>query len=156
MVTWIIAAWMAGQIAFSAPPAPPALPAKADQEVVKEKPVIKRARAEPAKKASGSSGYTLTVLNPQGPVRKARDLARRLGTLEGKKIAMWLSSTPDQLYAGKGAELFDLLGKMLKERFPGIKIVSYTELPMKFAPENEVVAAITAARPDAVVAGFGG
>jgi hypothetical protein len=106
--------------------------------------------------AASSSKYTLTVLNPQGPVKKSRDLAPRLGTLEGKKVALWLSSTKDELYAGRGAELFDLLEKMLKEKFPGISVVPYTKLPMKFAPENEVVAAITAVRPDAVVAGFGG
>ncbi len=105
---------------------------------------------------AAASKYTLTVLNPQGPVKKSRDLAPRLGMLEGKKIALWLSSTPDQLYAGKGAELFDSLTKMLKEKFPSIKIVPYSDLPMKFEPENEIIAAITAAKPDAVVAGFGG
>ena len=102
------------------------------------------------------SQYTLTVLNPQGPVKKSKDLAPRLGTLEGKKIAMWLSSTADQFYAGRGAELYDALAKMLKEKYPSIQIVPYTSLPMKFAPEQEVVAAITAAKPDGVVAGFGG
>ena len=100
--------------------------------------------------------YTLTVLNPQGPVEKGRDLAPRLETLQGKKIAMWLSATPDQLYAGKGAELYDLLEKMLKEKYTDIQIVRYADLPMKFMPENEVVDAIVKTQPDAVVAGFGG
>jgi len=103
-----------------------------------------------------SSRYTLTVLNPQGPVKKSKDLAPRMGTLEGKKIAMWLSSTADQFYAGRGAELYDALAKMLKEKYPSVQIVPYTSLPMKFAPESEVIAAITAAKPDGVVAGFGG
>jgi hypothetical protein len=111
--------------------------------------------AEPSPKTAASK-YTLTVLNPQGPVKKSKDLAPRPGTLDGKKIAMWLSSTADQLYAGKGAELYDALAKMLKEKFPAIQIVPYTSLPMKFAPENEVIAAISAAKPDGVVAGFGG
>ena len=105
---------------------------------------------------AAASEYTLTVLNPQGPVKKDRDLAPRLETLKGKKVAMWLSATADQVYAGKGAELFDSLEKMLKEKYPDIEIVSYRDLPMKFAPENEVVAAITKTNPDAVVAGFGG
>ena len=109
-----------------------------------------------AKPPAMSSRYTLTVLNPQGPVKKSKDLAPRLGTLEGKKVAMWLSSTADQFYAGRGAELYDALAKMLKEKYPSVQIVPYTSLPMKFAPENEVIAAITAARPDGVVAGFGG
>ncbi len=105
---------------------------------------------------AAASGCTLTVLNPQGPVKKGRDLAPRLKTLEGKKIALWLSSTSDQLYAGRGAELYDLLAKMLEEKFAGIRIVPYADLPMKYAPQHEVVEAITAARPDAVVAAFGG
>jgi hypothetical protein len=106
--------------------------------------------------AAPPAEYTLTVLNPQGPVKKSRDLAPRLKTLEGKKVALWLSATPDQVYAGKGAELYDLLEKMLKEKFPGIDIISYKALPKKFAPAKEVVAAIAGTKPDAVVAGFGG
>jgi hypothetical protein len=108
------------------------------------------------KESTESSGYTLTVLNPQGHVKKDKVLSPRLDTLEGKKIAMWLTATPDQLYAGKGAELFDSLEKMLKEKYTGIQIVRYTDLPMKFMPENEVVDAIVKTQPDAVVAGFGG
>ena len=104
----------------------------------------------------GSSKNALTVLNPQGVVEKVRDLAPRLDSLQGKKIAMWLSATPDQLFAGKGAELYDLLEKMLREQYSDIEIVRYTDLPMKFMPEKEIVDAITAAGPDGVVAGFGG
>lgn len=115
-------------------------------------PVLLTALALPA----AAADVTLTVLNPQGNVDKVRDLAPRLKTLQGKKIAMWLSATPDQLFAGKGAELFDILEKRLRDTYPGIEIVRYTDLPMKFAPENEVVDAITAAGPDGVVAGFGG
>ena len=105
---------------------------------------------------AAASGYTLTVLNPQGPVKKDKDLAPRLETLEGKRIAMWLSATEDQLFAGKGGELYDVLGKMLKEKYPDMEIVPFRDLPMKFAPESDVVTAITEAEPDAVVAGFGG
>jgi hypothetical protein len=108
------------------------------------------------KESTESSGYTLTVLNPQGYVKKDKILSPRLDTLEGKKIAMWLTATPDQLYAGKGAELFDLLEKMLKEKYSDIQIVRYADLPMRFMPEKEVVDAIVKTQPDAVVAGFGG
>jgi hypothetical protein len=45
---------------------------------------------------------------------------------------------------------------MLRERYAGIQIVRFVNLPMKFMPENEVVEAIVATQPDAVVAGFGG
>jgi len=109
-----------------------------------------------SQKADSEKSYTLTVLNPQGHVKKDKVLAPRLDTLEGKKIAMWLTATPDQLYAGKGSELYDLLEKMLKEKYNGIQIVRYSDLPMKFNPENEVVDAIVKTEPDAVVAGFGG
>ena len=108
------------------------------------------------KGSTESSSYTLTVLNPQGHVIKDKVLSTRLDTLEEKKIAMWLTATPDQLYAGKGAELYDLMEKMLKEKYTDIQIVRYAELPMKFMPENEVVDAIVKTQPDAVVAGFGG
>jgi hypothetical protein len=102
------------------------------------------------------SEFTLTVLNPQGPVLKKRDLAPRLDTLNGKKLVMWLSATPDQIFAGKGTELYDELARMLREKFPEIEIVPYGDLPMKYTPANEVIAAIKDSGPDAVVAGFGG
>ena len=107
-------------------------------------------------KTAASSEYTLTVLNPQGSVKKDRVLAPRLDTLEGKKVAMWLSATPDQIYAGRGAELYSLLEEMLRGKYADIQIVRFVDLPMKFMPENEVVQAIVATQPDAVVAGFGG
>lgn len=115
--------------------------------------------AEPSqtKKASAAKpSVTLTVLNPQGPVTKKRELAPRLETLKGKRVAMWLSATRDQVYAGRGADLYDILEKMLKEKFADIQILSYTTLPMKFAPEKDVIAAIEKTKPDAVIAAFGG
>ena len=107
-------------------------------------------------RSAASSEVTLTVLNPQGHVKKEKVLAPRLDALKGKKIAMWLSATPDQLYAGKGADLYDVLEKMFRDKYPDTEIVHYAELPMKFTPENEVVDAIVKTEPDAVVVGFGG
>lgn len=112
--------------------------------------------SEQPKESAVPSEYTITVLNPQGHVKKDKVLAPRLDTLEGKKIAMWLNSTPDQLYAGKGAELYDLLEDSLKEKYSNIEIVRYTELPMKYSPQDEVVDTIVKTQPDAVLAGFGG
>jgi len=112
--------------------------------------------SSPALSAGTAHDYTLTVLNPQGSVKKDRVLAPRLDTLDGKKVAMWLSATPDQLYAGKGAELYDLLEEMLRGKYADIQIVRYADLPMKFMPENEVLEAIVATQPDAVVAALGG
>ena len=143
-VTWIAAALLAITAMLLTFTSSSALPTGTTQEVVKEG------------KTAASSEYTLTVLNPQGSVKKDRVLAPRLDTLEGKKVAMWLSATPDQIYAGKGAELYDLLEKMIRGKYADIQIVRYADLPMKFMPENEVVEAIVATQPDAVVAGFGG
>jgi len=142
---WFVAALMVMPVLLAAFITPSALPLETAQQTGKQKKAITK-----------QTPVTLTVLNPQGSVQKNRDLAPRLGTLDGKKVALWLSATPDQVYAGKGAELYDLLAKMLKEKFADIKIVPYADLPMKFAPENEVVTAIAAAKPDAVVAAFGG
>jgi hypothetical protein len=132
----IVAAWMAGTLIFSAAALTEA--------------------SQPEKAPAGKSSVILTVMNPQGRIEKRRELAPRLETLKGKRVALWLSATRDQVYAGRGAELYDILEKMLKERFAGIQIVSYTTLPMKFAPEKEVIAAIEKTRPDALIAGFGG
>ena len=142
---WVVVALMMMPALLAVFLTPSALSLETAQESGKQKKAVTK-----------QSSITLTVLNPQGPVKKNRDLAPRLGTLDGKKVALWLSATPDQLYAGKGAELYDVLAKMLKEKFADIKIVPYADLPMKFAPENEVVAAITATKPDAVVVAFGG
>jgi hypothetical protein len=105
---------------------------------------------------TGTTQEVVTVLNPQGCVKKDRVLAPRLDTLEGKKVAMWLSATTDELYAGKGAELYFLLEEMLREKYADIQIVHFADLPMKFMPEKEVVEAIVATQPDAVVAALGG
>jgi hypothetical protein len=142
---WVVVALIAMPVILGVCITPSALPIETAQEAGKQKMAVTKQARVP-----------LTVLNPQGPVKKNRALAPRLGTLDGKKVALWLSATPDQVYAGKGAELYDLLAKMLKGKYANIKIVPYTDLPMKFAPENEVVAAITAAKPDGVVAAFGG
>jgi hypothetical protein len=142
-VTWIAAALLVIPAMLFTYTSPSALPIGTAQEAVKGG-------------TAASSEYTLTVLNPQGSVKKDRVLAPRLDTLKGKKVAMWLSATPDQLYAGKGAELYGLLEKMLREKYADIRIVRYADLPMKFMPEDEVVKAIVATHPDAVVAGFGG
>ena len=54
--------------------------------------------------------------------QKARALAPRLDTLEGKTVAqLW-----DYLF--KGDEVFALLEEGLKKKFPGVKFVSWRDL----------------------------
>jgi len=117
------------------------VPVEVTKEVVVEKP---------------PSEVTLTVLNPQGPIEAVAELAPRLGTLDGKKVAFWLSATADETYAGQGGPFFDKLQELLKAQFPQMEVVNYTDLPMKYSPADEVIAAITATQPDAVIVGFGG
>lgn len=108
------------------------------------------------KESAEFSEVTLTVMNPHGHVKKDKVLAPRLDSLEGKKVAMWLTATSEELYAGKGAELYDLLEKKLRDKYSNIQIVRYADLPMKYSPQDEVADAIINTRPDALVAGFGG
>ena len=86
--------------------------------------------AAASEEPAAASEHTLTVLNPQGPVKKDKDLAPRLETLAGKRVAMWLSATEDQLFAGKGAELYDVLEKMLKEKYPDMEIIPPMDPPV--------------------------
>jgi alpha/beta superfamily hydrolase len=166
-VTWAVAIVLVMSILLSActPSAPPIettpqvvketvvvtkeVPVDVVKEVTKDVEVVKEVEVAP-------SEYSLTVLNPQGAVKHVSDLAPRLDTLDGKKVAMWLSATADELYAGRGEDLYDEMAKMLKDKFANIEIIPYSELPMKYSPADEVIAAITATEPDAVIVGFGG
>ena len=75
---------------------------------------------------------------PRSPrQQRARPIAPRLDTLEGKTIAqLW-----DQLF--KGDVVFDLLEEGLKQRYPGIKFVSWREFGSTHGgEEKEVLAAL--------------
>lgn len=129
-------------------------------EVTKEVPVTVEVTKEVVKEVPASEAATssteLKVLNPQGPIQAVNDLPPRLGTLDGKKIALWLSAPPDQLYAGKGGAFYDRLAELLKEQFPTVELISYNDLPMKYSPAGEVIDAIKAAQPDGLIVAPGG
>ena len=110
----------------------------------------------PAPAAAADTKTTLTVMVPQGNVAVLKELAPRLTTLDGKKVALWLSATDDELYAGKGAEYFDKLGALLKKAYPKVEIISYDTMPRKYSPADEVLKGITDQNPDAVVVALGG
>lgn len=71
---------------------------------------------------SGENKYK--VLWPRG--RKAREnhpLAERPGTFEGKTICeLW-----DGLF--RGNQIFPILRERLSERYPGVKIIPWTDFP---------------------------
>lgn len=106
--------------------------------------------------AAATAKTSLTVMVPQGNVTVAKELAPRLSTLDGKKVALWLSATTDEVYAGKGAEYFDKMAELLTKQFPKIEIISYDKMPRKYSPADEVIKGITDQKPDAVVVALGG
>lgn len=150
----IVLAFVLGACASPAAPQAPQV-VKETVVVTQEVPVEKIVEKEKIV-VQAPSEYSLTVLSPQGAIPAVAELAKRLDTLDGKTVAMWLSATPDETYAGLGQPLYDALAKLLVEKYPAINIVPYSELPEKYSPADEVIAAITEKKPDAVVVGFGG
>lgn len=110
----------------------------------------------PAAATAKAEAVTLTVMVPQGNVAVQKELAPRLSTLDGKKVALWLAATDDETYAGRGADYYDKLAELLKKQFPKIEIISYDKMPRKYSPADEVLKGIMDQKPDAVVVALGG
>ena len=101
------------------------------------------------------------VVSPLGEsVIRMMNMAPRLSTLEGKTICeIWNEGF-------RGDESFPIIEKMLRERYPAIKLIPYTEFPLatiaSLHPETkeETLAALSAAIKkkgcDAVITGNGG
>lgn len=95
------------------------------------------------------------ALWPRSPRQaKAKPLAKRLDTLEGKTVA-WLWD-----YLFRGDEVFAELEKNLKARYPSVKFVHWREFGNTHgSEEREIVAALPqtlkAKGVDAVVSGMG-
>lgn len=78
------------------------------------------------------------VVWPRSPRTQApQDLAPRLETLEGKRVAqLW-----DFIF--RGDEIFDILEDTLAERYPGISFVSWREFGCTHGEdERDVLAAL--------------
>lgn len=91
---------------------------------------------------------------PRSPRQeRMRTLAPRLATLEGKTVAqLW-----DQLF--KGDVVFELLEEGLRERFPGIRFVSWRDFGSTHGGEEKEVLAqlpqrLKALGVDAVISGM--
>jgi len=101
------------------------------------------------------------VVSPRGEsVAKMTALAPRLDTLNGKTICeIWNEGF-------RGDETFPMINEMLRERYPTVKVIEYTELPLVTVaslhpPTKEktleaVRAAIKEKGCDAVITGNGG
>ena len=103
---------------------------------------------------STNDGY-YEVLWPRTPRQvKRKSLAPRLATLEGKTIAqLW-----DVLF--RGDEVFALLEEGLKQRFPGVRFISWKEFGNTHGRnEREVLAGLPQRLKelgaDAVISGMG-
>ena len=103
---------------------------------------------------STNDGY-YEVLWPRTPRQvKRKSLAPRLATLEGKTIAqLW-----DFLF--RGDEVFALLEEGLKQRFPGVRFISWKEFGNTHGRnEREVLAGLPQRLKelgaDAVISGMG-
>ena len=102
----------------------------------------------------GNDGY-YEALWPRSPRQVAlRPLAKRLDTLEGKTIAQLWD------YVFRGDEVYALLEEGLKERYPGIRWVSYKEFGNTHGGEEREVVGSLARRfkeleVDAVISGMG-
>jgi hypothetical protein len=74
----------------------------------------------------------MEVYDPTGMVQTTEDYAPRLPDLNGKTIC----ELSDYIWESK--RIFPAIRERLKERFPGAKIIPYTEFPttMRFEPES--------------------
>ena len=87
------------------------------------------------------------------------EMAPRLDTLEGKTICeLWNKSF-------KSNVTFPVIRDLLKKKYPGVKVVSYSDLPPHHMLENpgvtnaasdELIAALKEKGCDAVISGNGG
>ena len=102
----------------------------------------------------------IEVMSPLGqPGTQAQTLAPRLDSLAGKTIGEVYN------HHFKGDQMFDLYRQLLKQRYPGVRVVPYTDLPASFVGGDtayhrrvaqEVAALAKAKGCDALITGNGG
>jgi len=102
----------------------------------------------------------LSVISPIGAEAvEQKNLAKRLDTLNGKVVAeVWNEDF-------KGDIMFPIYRELLKERFPDVKIIPYTDVPyasLKGTPSyqrkvlDEIIHVLREKGADAVITGNGG
>ncbi len=106
------------------------------------------------------SGEEVAVISPVGlPRAQGEGIAPRLDSLEGKTIGEVYN------HHFKGDQMFGLYRELLKQRYPGVRIVPYTDLPASFVGGDpathrrvaqEVAAMAREKGCDALIAGNGG
>ena len=100
------------------------------------------------------------VISPEGlPLAAIKGLSRHIDTLEGKTIG--------EVYNNhfKGELMFQTYRQLFKDKFPGVKVIPFTEFPRVFVggdPESQKktareIAALAKERGcDAIITGNGG
>jgi len=102
----------------------------------------------------------LSVISPIGAEAvEQKNLAKRLDTLNGKVVAeVWNEDF-------KGDIMFPIYRELLKQRYPEVKIVPYTDIPrasLKGTPAyqkqvlNDIIATLRDKGAEAVITGNGG
>ena len=69
----------------------------------------------------------MSVISPEGlQLRRTNGVSRHLDTLQGKTIG--------EVYNNhfKGEQMFRAYRRLFKEKFPGVKIIPYTEFPIVY------------------------
>ena len=103
---------------------------------------------------------SMGVISPEGLPRKAsQGASRHLDTLEGKTIG--------EVYNNhfKGELMFQAYRRLFREKYPGVKIIPYTEFPIVYvggdpATQRKVAQQVAALAKekgcDAIITGNGG
>jgi hypothetical protein len=101
--------------------------------------------------AAGPTGpVTLEVYNPRGSITVTQVAAPRVADLSGKTVCLVWSTG-----LWRGPDTFPVLGEVLTQRFPDVKVIPYTEFPIK-GKDAATIAAVKATGCDAVIVGNGG
>jgi hypothetical protein len=106
------------------------------------------------------SGNEIGVISPVGrPGGQSNAIAPRLETLQGKTVGEVYN------HHFKGDQMFGLYRQLLRQRYPGVQVIPYTELPASFVGGDpayhrtvaqEIAAVAKEKGCDALISGNGG
>jgi hypothetical protein len=112
------------------------------------------------KEEKNMSQNEIGVISPLGlPGTQNTDIAPRLASLAGKTVGEVYN------HHFKGDQMFGLYRQLLRQRYPGVRVVPYTELPASFVGGDtayhrriaqEVAALAKEKGCDALISGNGG
>ena len=103
----------------------------------------------PLQGGSSAASAVMEVYDPTGAMEIIEIHARRLDTLNGKTVCE-LSNDAWQAH-----RVFPEIRRLLRERFPTVKFIPYTEFPTGYERIDtaKTAALVARAKPDAVIIG---